>query len=499
MNEELCFLPATRLREAIGRRDVSPVELVQAVLHRAERLQGRLNCFITLCHDEALREARAAESALMRGEPLGLLHGIPYACKDLVDTRGVRTTLGSRLHAANVPDHDAVAVQRLRAQGAILIGKTTTSEFGAKCLTDAPLFGRTPNAWNPRHTSGGSSGGAAVAVASGLAPIGVATDGGGSTRIPAACNGVVGLKQSMGVVPHSQALDAFGNLTYVTPMSRTVADTALMLQAMAGEHPSDPWSAGVPSFDPRGAAPGGGDLHGKRVLFALAPSGRPIAGDVRACFLRAVGRLADLGAELVEMPTDGWDIEPLWRTINHTVWRARFAGLAQQHSAEMSPSLIRQLELASQYSAVDYQSANFERTRLFRRVQGLLAEHHFIAVPTLSRTAPSIDQDLFDPLEIDGRSYAEMRPNWFPWTMPFNLTGHPAITLHCGFGGDALPVGMQLIGRLRAEAELLQACALFEQASDLLDHWPDPDGTDGCRAGSPGSSSLEPPGGGRAP
>jgi aspartyl-tRNA(Asn)/glutamyl-tRNA(Gln) amidotransferase subunit A len=475
MNDELCFLPATRLRESIGRRELSPVEVVQAVLQRAERLQQRLNCFVTICHDEALRDARAAESALMRGEPLGLLHGIPYTCKDLVDTRGVRTTLGSKLYAANVPDHDAVAVQRLRAQGAILIGKTTTSEFGAKCLTDAPLFGRTPNAWNPLHTSGGSSGGAAVAVASGIAPIGVATDGGGSTRIPAACNGVVGLKQSIGVVPHSQVLDAFGNLTYVTPMSRTVADTALMLQAMAGEDASDPWSAGVRAFDYLGAAPAMADLRGKRVLFAFAPSGRPLASDVRACFVRAIGRLQELGAGLVEMSIEGWDIEPLWRTINHTVWRSRFASLAAANPSEVSPSLIRQLELARQYSAVDYQSANFERTRLFRRVQGLLAEHDFIAVPTLSRTAPSIEQDLFDPLEIDGRSHAEMRPNWFPWTMPFNLTGHPAITLHCGFGADGLPVGVQLIGRLRGEAELLQACALFERSTDLLNHWPNLD------------------------
>jgi len=472
MNEDLCFWPATRLREAIARRDLSPVEVVQAVLQRAERLQDRLNCFITICRDEALREARAAESAVLRGEPLGLLHGIPYACKDLVNTRSVRTTLGSKLYATSIPDHDAVAVQRLRAQGAILIGKTTTSEFGAKCLTDAPLFGRTPNAWNPRHTSGGSSGGAAVAVASGIAPIGVATDGGGSTRIPAACNGVVGLKQSLGVVPHSQALDAFGNLTYVTPISRTVADTALMLQAMAGEDSSDPWSAGVRPADYLAAAPSLRDLRGKRVLFAFAPAGRPLAADVRASVTRALDTLRALGAEPVEMSAEGWDIEPLWRTINHTVWRARFESLAGAHAAEMSPSLLRQLELASRYSAVDYQSANFERTRLFRRVQDLFAEHDFIAVPTLSRTAPSIEQDLFDPLEIDGRSYAEMRPNWFPWTMPFNLTGHPAITLPCGFGADGLPVGLQLIGRLRGEAELLQACALFERSSDLLGHWP---------------------------
>ncbi|GAB7541157.1 amidase [Cupriavidus sp. 8B] len=473
MNEELCFLPAVRLREAITAREVSPVEVTRAVLDRATRLQSKLNCFITLCPDEAMREARAAEQAVMRGEPTGLLHGIPYACKDLVNTRGVRTTFGSLLFADNVPTEDAVAIARLRRQGAILIGKTTTSEFGAKCLTDAPLFGCTRNAWHPDRTSGGSSGGAAVAVATGLAPIGIATDGGGSTRIPAACNGAVGLKQSIGLVPHSQVEDAFGNLTYVTPISRTVADTALMLQAMAGEDDSDPWSAGARSADYVAATRSATDLRRKRILFATVPPGRPLAADVAACFASALERLQDLGAELAEMPGSAFNIEPLWRTINHTVWRARFGQMAREQPDRLSPSLLQQLALANDYSAVDYQRANFERTRLFRHVQALLRDHDFIAVPTISCTALPIDQDLFGQIEIDGRLYDEVRSNWFPWTMPFNLTGHPAITLPCGFGRDGLPIGLQLVGRLRGESDLLGAAALFEASQNLLSRWPD--------------------------
>ncbi len=178
MNEELCFLPATELRARIARKEVSPVEIVGAVLHRAERLQPSLNCFITLCGDAAMAEAKAAERAVISGQPLGLLHGIPYTVKDLVNTRGVRTTFGAVPYADNVPDHDAVAVARMRAAGAILLGKTTTPEFGTKCLTDSPLFGRTRNAWSETRSSGGSSGGAAVAVASGIAPLAIATDGG---------------------------------------------------------------------------------------------------------------------------------------------------------------------------------------------------------------------------------------------------------------------------------------------------------------------------------
>jgi aspartyl-tRNA(Asn)/glutamyl-tRNA(Gln) amidotransferase subunit A len=273
MGDELCLLPATELRALMALRQVSPVEIARAVLGRAERLQPKLNCLITICRAQALREAELAEKACRRGEPMGLLHGVPFTVKDLVNTRAVRTTYGSLLHADNVPNADAEAVARLRRAGAILIGKTTTPEFGAKSFTQAPLFGRTCNAWSDARTCGGSSGGAAVAVATGIGPIAVATDGGGSTRIPAACNGVVGFKQTSGVIPHSQAQDAFGNYSFVTPMTRTVADTALMLQAMAGPHASDPWSIGLPVADYLSAAQAKGDLRGRRILFCAVPPG----------------------------------------------------------------------------------------------------------------------------------------------------------------------------------------------------------------------------------
>lgn len=472
MADDPCFMTAADLRQRIAQRDLSPVEVVQAVLARAERLQPVLNCFITLCPEQALAEARIAEQAIMDGKDGGLLCGIPYAAKDLVNTRGVRTTFGALPFADHVPEQDAEAVARLRGQGAILIGKTTTPEFGTKCLTDAPLFGKTRNAWSAAHTSGGSSGGAAVAVAAGIGPLGIASDGGGSTRIPAACNGVVGLKQSQGVIPHSQVQDAFGNLTYVTPTTRTVADTALMLQAMAGPHESDPWSVGLPVPDYVEAAMPHGDLRGRKILFCAAAPGRPIAADVAAAFQAALQGLAALGAELVEMSGAGFEIEPIWRAINHTTWRARFSAMVDRYPGQMSETFLRQLALAAEISGVDYQQAMFARTALFRHVQALLAEHDFIATPTLTRTALPIDQDLFDPIAIDGRQYADLRPNWFPWTMPFNLTGHPAISLPCGFGADGLPIGIQLVGRFRADAELLRLAALFEASHGISAAWP---------------------------
>jgi aspartyl-tRNA(Asn)/glutamyl-tRNA(Gln) amidotransferase subunit A len=473
MNEDLCFLSAVELRARIVRKDVSPVDITTSVLARAERLQGELNCFITLCADEAMRDAKEAEQKLMRGEPLGLLHGIPLTVKDIVNTRGVRTTFGAVPYKNNVPDHDAVAVARLRDAGAILIGKTTTPEFGSKCLTDSPLFGRTRNAWDAARSSGGSSGGAAVAVASGIAPLAVATDGGGSTRIPAACNGVVGLKQSNGVIPHSQVQDAFGNQTYVTPLTRTVADTALMMQAMAGEDASDPWSIGIPVQDfVEGAAPRG-NLRGRRILFCLAPPGKPVAADVAEAFRASLDRFAALGAELEEFSGEGFDIEPIWRAINHTAWRTRFEKLAAEHGSELSETFLKQLALAQRVSGVDFQQAMFDRTALFRRVQSLFARADMLAMPTLTRTALPIDQDLFGSIEIDGRSFDNLRPHWFPWTMPFNMTGHPAVSVPAGFGRDGLPIGIQLVGRFRGDVELLRVAALFEASQDLLGRWPE--------------------------
>jgi aspartyl-tRNA(Asn)/glutamyl-tRNA(Gln) amidotransferase subunit A len=473
VTDDLTRLPASTLRNKIARKEVSPVELMTAVLARAERLQPVLNCFITLIPEQAMAAAKQAEDDVMQGKPLGLLHGIPYAAKDLVNTAGVRTTFGSLLHENNVPKEDAVAIARLKQAGAILFGKTTTPEFGHKALTDAPLFGRTRNAWSAERTSAGSSGGAAVAVAAGIGPIGVATDGGGSTRIPAAANGMVGLKQSNGVIPHSQVADLFGNYTYVTPMTRTVMDTALMLQAMAGPHPSDPWSIGTVPQDYIAAARPDGELKGKRILHSLTLGNTLVSKDVLAAYERALGKLAEAGAELVELPGDLPDMEPVWKVINHTTWRARFDDMIRRDGNRMTPSLVRQVAMAEQWSGADYQKAMFQRADLFRMVQKWFEAADYVVTPTLSRTALPIDQDLFEPITIDGVEAGELRRNWFPYTMPFNITGHPAITVCCGFASDGLPVGLQILGRFRDEASILHAAAIYEASEPWLDRWPD--------------------------
>ncbi|MDS1139933.1 amidase [Pusillimonas sp. SM2304] len=455
-------LSATDLLDLIRSKQLSPVDLVRASLDRAERLQDDLNCFITLCGEQALDRAREVEQAIMQRKSLGRLHGIPYTVKDLVNTAGVRTTFGTLLYQDNVPTEDAPCVARLNAEGAILIGKTTTPEFGSQPFTRSPLFGQTRNAWSAERTSGGSSGGAAVATAAGITPLAIATDGGGSTRIPAACNGVVGIKQSNGVIPHSQAQDLFGNQTYVTPMTRTVADTGLMLQVMSGDYALDPWSIGLKRGDYCQAARYQGDLRGKRIRYCYAPQGRAVSAEVRQYFDLALQRLVELGAALEPFEAQDFIVEPIWRTINHTVWRTRFLPLVERHGDTFSPTFRQQILSAGTFSAGDYQEAMFARTTLFKRIQALFDAADLFVTPTITRTALPLDMDLFDPIDIDGEQYDGIRTHWYPWTMVFNMTGHPAVTLPCGLASDGLPVGIQFVTRYGADEDLLRFASAFE-------------------------------------
>lgn len=463
-HDDLAYLPASALADLIRRRELSPVDLVQSVLARIERSQPVLNAFITVCAEAALNAAREAERAIMREGPRTPLHGIPFSVKDLVNTRGVRTTYGSLIFEHHIPSADAVAVARLKAAGAILVGKTTTPEFGQKGLTEAPLFGKTRNAWHPARTSGGSSGGAAVAVAAGLGPLAVATDGGGSTRIPAACNGVVGFKQSLGVVPSDSAQDGFGNISYITPMTRTVADTALMLDAMAGPDPRDPLSMNriKPNFVEA--------LETRSAVRPLQIAWRPylgntvVASDVLRLCRTAVDALADLGAKVFEVPDDFEIAEPLWLTVNGSYRLAQFGHHLKEHRARMDPTLVAQLERAAVYSAQELYQAIFLRTRMYRQVQNWFETADVVITPTLSRTALPIEHDFFAPIEIEGKPVDTMRRAWYPYTLPFNMTGNPAISIPCGWDADGLPVGLQLIGRIGEDAGLLCLAAAFEVA-----------------------------------
>jgi aspartyl-tRNA(Asn)/glutamyl-tRNA(Gln) amidotransferase subunit A len=462
--DDLAYLPAAELAAMIRTRRLSPVELTRATLARIERAQPVLNAFITVDAGGALAAARAAEAAVLRDDSLPPLHGVPVSVKDLVPTAGLRTTWGSRIFRDHVPDRDAEVVARLRRAGAILVGKTTTPEFGQQPLTQSPLFGRTRNAWDAGRTSGGSSGGAAVAVASGLAPLAVATDGGGSTRIPAACNGVVGFKQGLGVVPQEWAQDGFGNISYVTPMTRTVLDTALMLDAMAGTDPRDPLTVARPQPGFAAALAGEDSLRGTRIGWRPRLGNSAVAAEVLAACEAAVRALAGLGAETSEHEASFENPEAVWFVNNGAYRMAQFGQHLAEHRDIMCPTFVRQMDRVRSCTAAELYEAIFARTRLYRQVQTWFEECDIVAMPTLSRTALPIDQDFFGPIEIDGQAVPNLRAAWYPYTMPFNLTGNPAVSLPCGFDSAGLPIAIQLVGRCGEDARLLRAAAAFERA-----------------------------------
>ena len=469
---DLVFASAAELARLIASRALSPVELVDGVLARIERAQPTLNPFVTVTAEAARAAARVAEATVMRGDSLGPLFGVPFSVKDLVNTAGVRTTFGSVALADNVPSADSVAVARLKGAGAILIGKTTTPEFGHKPFTEAPLFGRTANAWDQRRTSGGSSGGAAVAVAAGLGPLAVGTDGGGSGRIPAACNGVIGFKQTLGLIPHDLTPDGFGNQSYIMPITRTVMDSALMLQVMAGPDPCDPRSLGLPVEDFIAAARPEGELRGLRIAWRPYLGNRKVAREVMALCEAAVAVLAELGAVVEPMEDDFENTEPVWLVLTQSFWNARFRRYVPEFGARMSPTLLRQMDEGAHYSATELQEAMFARTRVYREIQGWFQHYDMIATPTLACTALAIDHDFFAPIEIDGEPTDTVHKAWYPYTHPFNLSGNPAVTLPCGWSGDGLPVGLQLVGPHLGDARLLRVAALFEMARPWADRMP---------------------------
>ena len=470
-SNEFAYASAADLAGLIRSRAVSPVEVMRATLARIECSQPVLNAFITIAAEAAMERARAAEAAVMQGAPLGPLHGVPVAVKDLIPTAGLRTTWGSLIFKDHIPDQDAVVVARLKQVGAIVVGKTTTPEFGQQCLTQAPLFGRTRNAWRADRSSGGSSGGSAVAVAAGLTPIAVATDGGGSTRIPAACNGVVGFKQGLGVVPQEYAQDGFGNISYITPMTRTVLDTALMLQAMAGPDPRDPLTTGRTPPD-YVAAMRDPDIKGAAHRLVQSIGQRRGCSRCHLSVRRRAGRIC-----------------PAWRGSQRTrgVVRKSRSGLVREQRRLSHGAVRPSPEAASRhhvsdlraadgprrrYSAAELYGAIFQRTRLYRQVQAWFDTCDIVAMPTLSRSAVPIDQDFFGPIEIDNQLVENIRAAWYPYTMPFNLTGNPAVSLPCGFGSDGMPLGIQLVGRPGADADLLRVAAAFECARPWAQHRP---------------------------
>ena len=480
MSTGLAAKSARELSALVQRRAVSPVEIVESALGRIDECQPRINAFISVAHERALEDARDREREIMAGRPRGPLHGLPYAAKDLIMSAGMRTTMGSRLFEAFTPEHDAVAIARLRAGGAVLVGKTTTSELGHKPLTDGPLFGRTLNPFDAEATCGGSSGGSAAALASAQVPLALGSDGGGSIRIPAACCGVVGLKATLGVIPHLDLPDLFSANSYVGPMARSVGDISFLFDALRGFDRRDPFGQGAPGDTSRPFA----GIAGLKIGW-MEKVGNPIADPVCiGAAERALGRLEAAGAAVEPAAADFASVASAFLVILQSALRSRLLEAREKTPQRLDPSLVETIDRGARWSAVDLHHAARERSACFRVVQALFERFDLLASPTLAAPPLSVHQDPHGHVTICGEDAGPIRAAWYPYTLPFNLTGHPALSLPCGETPAGLPLGVQLVGPWYSEDLLLGAGAELEGALETKQLR---EGTcDGSRRGPPG-------------
>ncbi len=456
MSTEICRMTAIELLTAYESGELSPVAVTEAVLQRIHDLQDAYNAFCLIDDDGAMASARQSEKRWLAGAPEGRLDGVPATVKDLVLAKGWRTMRGSKTTDPDQSwDEDAPAVARLREHGAVLLGKTTTPEYGWKGVTDSPLTGVTRNPWNTERTPGGSSGGAAVAALCGMGPLHIGTDGGGSVRIPSSFSGIFGIKANFGRVPVYPA-SPFGTLSHLGPMTRTVADAALMLSVMAESDPRDAY--GLP-YDGRdyGAVLDGG-VAGLRAAYSPDLGYATVDPEVAELVAAGVKSLEGLGV-MVEQTDPGFD-DPQDLFRSHWYAGAAFVlrAMTETQRDMVDPGLRVVAGKGDAITMDDYMKAALARSRLMVTMRQFHERYDLLLTPTMPLPAFSLGSDT--PIGPDGSSWDA----WSPFTFPFNLTGQPAATVPCGFTSDGLPVGLQIVGRNYDEATVLRAAYAYEKA-----------------------------------
>ena len=455
MSDDLDTMTAIELRRRVTRKDVSPVELTHRALAKAEATQKKLNAFFVLLPEAALAAARAAEDAVMRGQPLGLLHGLPFSAKDLIAVAGVPYASGSRTMAKNIAGVDAPAVERAKAAGAILIGKTTTSEFGCKPVGDSPLTGITRHPWNLAKTPGGSSAGAAASVAAGITPFALGTDGGGSVRIPCCLTGLAGIKAHFGRVP-VWPTSATPTLAHVGPIARNVGDAALLLTAIGGYDPRDPFSVSAAMLDLLGACRA--SVADLRIAYSTTFGYARPDTDVAAIVASAARAFEDLGCA-VEQVDKIFEKDPvdLWTAEFYAGVGTRLRPFVETQRELLDPAVAQVLDAALSQDMRDYYEKVFERYAFRDKVRAFFETYDLLLSPVLP--IASLDAGKNIPDHLQDRNLV----SWVYYTYPFNLTGQPAATVCAGIAADGMPVGIQIVGRALGEYDVVRAAAAFER------------------------------------
>ena len=463
---ELCDLDATELVRLVREREVSATQLLDAHLARIERVNPTLNAIVTLVPDLARDAARRTDAALSRrssrDSPPGLLVGLPTAVKDLVQTAGIRTTFGSLVYRDHVPTQDALVVERLKAAGATIVGKTNSPEFGAGSQTFNSVFGVTRNPYDPTRTCGGSSGGAAVAVACGMVPVAEGSDLGASLRNPASFCNVVGLRPSVGRVPIWPTPNAWASLSVYGPMARTVSDAALLLAALSGPDARSPSSLGEPSET--FARPLGRSFKGVRVAWSRDLGGAPVDPLVTKALERQRHVFAELGCVVEEDEPDLTGATEAFHVLRAHQFAQRYAPLLAEHRDKIKATVVWNIEAGLRLTQQEIARAETLRTEIYHRMREFFARYEFLICPVAQALPFPIEVEY--PTEIGGVRLANYI-EWLRTCYAITVTSHPAISVPCGFSDSDLPVGIQIVGRFRADFGVLQLAYAFEQATQF--------------------------------
>ena len=467
LEDDLCFTSATEIRRRLLAKELSCAEVMQAHIERIEQVNPVLNAIVTFEPEQALEKAEEADRVLARGDLTGPLHGIPTAHKDLVNTKGVRTTYGSPLFKDFVPDFDDLLVTRLKAAGAISLGKTNTPEFGAGSQTFNEVFGATRNPYDLTKTCGGSSGGAAVALASGMVPLADGSDMGGSLRNPAAFCNVVGFRPTPGRVPNVPTTSAWATLSVSGPMARTVEDVALLLSVVAGADPRSPLSR---PEDPRVfKQPLQRDFTDTRVAWCLDFAGLPFDAQMTSVLEPLASVFTSIGCDLDAPQLDFSGADGVFKTFRAHGFAAKFHPLLETHRDLLKDTVIWNIEAGLKLSALDLARAEEARTKLFVRFAEFMQTYDYLILPT-TQVLP-FDITTPYPAEIDGVGM-DTYIDWMKSCYYISVVGNPAASVPAAFTEAGLPVGLQIVGRYGHDFEVLQLAYALEQATRIGDRRP---------------------------